>query len=257
MSPITNIKKRDGRVVEFDQSKIAEAIWKAAKSVGGSDKTIAEKIANQVTAVIEVFFKGPDSAPSVEQIQDLVEKILIEGGHAKTAKAYILYREKQARERSLRSRSQHLEECIELDIKNLSTDQAANINIAADILTLIKKNIAEYCQTHGIPLSTATSASNIPTLTYKLGDKNKNITIAPAKAKTNPSSTPNEPAPPHAKSASEQRASEFILPPPIAIPVYENVMPLTIEVADGQRAHKGIKLEDKTEQPAFQSQLQL
>lgn len=99
MAQIKNIKKRDGRIVEFDQSKIAEAIWKAAETVGGTDRGIAERIANQVTAVIEVFFKGPDEIPTVEQIQDLVEKILIEGGHAKTAKAYILYRAKQTQER--------------------------------------------------------------------------------------------------------------------------------------------------------------
>ncbi len=99
MAQIQSIKKRDGRVAEFNQSKIAEAIWKAAESVGGSDRSIADKIANQVTAVIEVFFKGPDAIPNVEQIQDLVEKILIEGGHAKTAKAYILYRARQAQER--------------------------------------------------------------------------------------------------------------------------------------------------------------
>lgn len=99
MAQIKNIKKRDGRVVEFDQSKIAEAIWKAAETVGGTDRNIADRIANQVTAVIEVFFKGPDEIPTVEQIQDLVEKILIEGGHAKTAKAYILYRARQTQER--------------------------------------------------------------------------------------------------------------------------------------------------------------
>lgn len=93
MSPtIQKILKRDGQVLTFDQSKITEAIWKAAQSVGGTDKDLAQKISNQVCAVLEVFFKGEDQVPTVEQIQDLVEKILIEGGHAKTAKAYILYR---------------------------------------------------------------------------------------------------------------------------------------------------------------------
>lgn len=99
MAQIKSIRKRDGRIVEFDQSKVAQAIWKAAQSVGGDDPSISDKIANQVTAVVEVFFKGPDAIPTVEQIQDLVEKILIEGGHAKTAKAYILYRAERARER--------------------------------------------------------------------------------------------------------------------------------------------------------------
>ncbi len=93
MSPIKQIKKRDGRIVNFDQEKIAQAVWKAAKSVGGTDKELAVKISNQVSTVLEVFFKDPDNIPSVEQIQDLVEKILIENGHARTAKAYILYRQ--------------------------------------------------------------------------------------------------------------------------------------------------------------------
>lgn len=92
MSPILKIKKRSGEISSFDQQKITQAIWKAAESVGGTDKTLAEKISNQVAAVLEVFFKDESNIPTVEQIQDLVEKILIEGGHAKTAKAYILYR---------------------------------------------------------------------------------------------------------------------------------------------------------------------
>lgn len=99
MSQIKKIQKRDGRIADFDQERIMQAIWKAAQSVGGTDPTEAEKISNQVTAVLEVFFKSEDEIPTVEQIQDLVEKILIEGGHAKTAKAYIIYRQKRAEER--------------------------------------------------------------------------------------------------------------------------------------------------------------
>ncbi len=95
MSPtIKKIKKRTGDIVDFNNHKITEAIWKAAQSVGGKNKEIAQQITNQVNAVLEVFFKDEKNIPTVEQIQDLVEKILIEGGHAKTAKAYILYREK-------------------------------------------------------------------------------------------------------------------------------------------------------------------
>ena len=102
MSPIKKIQKRDGRIVDFDLDRITQAIWKAAQAVGGTDIEEAQKIANQVAAVLEVFFKGDDEIPSVEQIQDLVEKILIEGGHAKTAKAYIIYRQKQTEEREER-----------------------------------------------------------------------------------------------------------------------------------------------------------
>lgn len=99
MSPIKKIQKRDGRIVDFDQDRITQAIWKAAQSVGGSNIEEAQKISNQVSAVLEVFFKNEEEIPTVEQIQDLVEKILIEGGHAKTAKAYILWRQKRADER--------------------------------------------------------------------------------------------------------------------------------------------------------------
>lgn len=102
MSPIKKIKKRDGHVADFDQNKVTEAIWKAAQSVGGTDRTLAEQISNQIAAVLEVFFKDDSNIPSVEQIQDLVEKILIEGGHAKTAKAFIIYRQKRADEREQR-----------------------------------------------------------------------------------------------------------------------------------------------------------
>ena len=99
MSPITKIQKRDGRVADFDQERITKAIWKAAQSVGGTDKSYAQQISNQVAAVLEVFYKNTETIPNVEQIQDLVEKILIEGGHAKTAKAYIIYRQKQSETR--------------------------------------------------------------------------------------------------------------------------------------------------------------
>ena len=101
MSPIIQrIKKRDGQIADFDQNKITAAIWKAAESVGGTDKELANQISNQITAVLEVFFKDKENLPTVEQIQDLVEKILIEGGHAKTAKAYILYRAEHKNQRN-------------------------------------------------------------------------------------------------------------------------------------------------------------
>jgi len=94
MHNIKKIQKRNGKIAEFNQTKITEAIWRAVQSVGGTDKELTQRISNQVCAVLEVFFKSTEDIPSVEHIQDLVEKILIEGGHAKTAKAFILYREK-------------------------------------------------------------------------------------------------------------------------------------------------------------------
>ncbi len=95
MSKIVQIRKRDGRVESFDENKISSAIYKAAKAVGGDDLELAKKITNQVGAVLEVIYKD-GRVPTVENVQDLVEKMLIEGGYAKTAKAYILYREQHS-----------------------------------------------------------------------------------------------------------------------------------------------------------------
>lgn len=94
------IVKRDGTVVPFRKEKIVLAIFKAATSVGGTDFSRSEFLAEQVCAMADD--KYPNGIADVEGIQDLVEKVLIENGHAKTAKAYILYREKRraARESS-------------------------------------------------------------------------------------------------------------------------------------------------------------
>jgi ribonucleoside-triphosphate reductase (formate) len=85
---IEMVQKRDGRLVHFNESKIA-------KAVGGEDRSIAIELASAVTHFLQKKFS--DKIPGIEDIQDLVEEILIKNGHAKTAKAYILYREKRAR----------------------------------------------------------------------------------------------------------------------------------------------------------------
>ncbi len=86
------IRKRNGKVVTFERKKIFNAIWAAVEAVGGHDKERVEYLIEQVIKLLKRKY-GPDGTPSVEHIQDLVEKVLIENGHAKTAKAYILYRE--------------------------------------------------------------------------------------------------------------------------------------------------------------------
>ena len=87
------IKKRDGHLEEFDRLKIKNAIWKAAQAVNGTDEERSERLADEVVRLAEECYG--DNTPDVEGIQDLVENVLIEAGHAKTAKAYILYREKR------------------------------------------------------------------------------------------------------------------------------------------------------------------
>ncbi|MBE0433124.1 anaerobic ribonucleoside-triphosphate reductase [candidate division WOR-3 bacterium] len=88
-----SVKKRDGKVVAFDKKKIANAIYLAAKAVGGEDKALADRLTNEV--ILFLYTKKGDAVPEVEEIQDAVEKILIENGHARTAKAYILYRKQR------------------------------------------------------------------------------------------------------------------------------------------------------------------
>ena len=95
---IEKVRKRDGSVVSFDKTKIADAIFKAAQSVGGEDRYLAEQIANVVTFYLEK--KGVE-IPDIEEIQDAVEKALIDMGHAKTAKAFILYRDWRTRTRDI------------------------------------------------------------------------------------------------------------------------------------------------------------
>ncbi|MCL4514354.1 MAG: anaerobic ribonucleoside-triphosphate reductase [Firmicutes bacterium] len=96
----SSIRKRDGRIVPFDQEKITEAIFKAARAVGGEDRKLAAELSQ---AVVEYLVKKTTGIPMVEEVQDVVEKILIETGHAKTAKAYILYRDRRTRIREGKS----------------------------------------------------------------------------------------------------------------------------------------------------------
>lgn len=103
MSEITHVVKRTGAVVPFKKSRITNAIYRAAVAVGGRDRSTAKKLADQVVEMLEET-TPPDHTPTVEEIQDVVEKVLIENGHAKTAKAYILYREERAQRRRERAR---------------------------------------------------------------------------------------------------------------------------------------------------------
>ncbi len=118
---IQQIIKRDGRLVPFDEHKVAEAIFKAAESVGGTDHELALVLAHEVLDYLEQKYstqnnksgksaagaigvgKSVKSIPSVEQVQDAVERILIDKGHARTAKAFILFRHKRDEQREQRA----------------------------------------------------------------------------------------------------------------------------------------------------------
>lgn len=97
---VSKIRKRDGSTVSFDSNKIKEAIWKAVQAVGGKDKEESDRTAELAVRLLNEKFG--EEIPSVEDVQDIVEKALIESGHATTAKAYILYRHKKSVEREVK-----------------------------------------------------------------------------------------------------------------------------------------------------------
>lgn len=99
---ITKIKKRDGREVPFNVEKISNAIFKAAQAAGGQDYKTSIELADKVINLASEKFTG--TIPDVEDIQDIVEKVLIESGHAKTAKEYIIYRAERNRVREMDTR---------------------------------------------------------------------------------------------------------------------------------------------------------
>lgn len=95
---ISTLRKRDGKIVPYDNFKIANAIFKAAESVGGKDFGMALALTKAIENKIQKRFHS-NSIPAVEEIQDIIEKVLIEEGHAKVAKTYILYREQHRKMR--------------------------------------------------------------------------------------------------------------------------------------------------------------
>ncbi len=135
---LTTIKKRDGRTVAFHSDKIADAVFKAAQAIGGTDRDMAQDIARQVCDYLEQTLGGAD--PTVEQVQDAVEKVLIENGHARTAKEFILYRAERTRVREMNTRlMKTLEDLTFLDAKeNDVKRENANIDGDTSMGTMLK-----------------------------------------------------------------------------------------------------------------------
>lgn len=100
LSKVGQIRKRDGRIVNFEADKITSAVYKAIQAVGEDDIEKAHRVCKQVVDILEITCRGL-RVPDVEEVQDLVEKILIENGYASIAKAYILYREQHAQLRCM------------------------------------------------------------------------------------------------------------------------------------------------------------
>ena len=124
------IKKRDGREVPFNIEKIANAVLKAAQSVGGNNYNEALEIADKVCQKLSEKIIGRN--PSVEEVQDMVERVLIEEGHTSTAKAYILYRADRTRAREMNSTLMKIYENLTFTSAADSDIKRENANIDGD-----------------------------------------------------------------------------------------------------------------------------
>ena len=135
---MTQIVKRDGRAVDFDVEKIAGAIYKAARAIGGHDYQTSRQLADEVVQRLSSL--SLDAPPTVEQVQDMVEKVLIENGHARTAKEFILYRAERTRVREMNTRLMRTFEDLtfkdarDLDLKR----ENANIDGDCPMGTMLK-----------------------------------------------------------------------------------------------------------------------
>lgn len=146
---ITKIRKRDGREVPFNIEKIANAIFKATRAVGEEDYETSLALAEKV---VENLHKNLNTkVPSVEEIQDIVERVLIEEGYAQTAKEYILYRAERTRIREMNTRLMKIYE--ELTFKESSDNdlKRENANIDGDTAmgTMLKygsEGAKQFCE---------------------------------------------------------------------------------------------------------------
>ncbi|MBR5536907.1 MAG: anaerobic ribonucleoside triphosphate reductase [Clostridia bacterium] len=146
---ITEIIKRDGRRAPFQIEKIADAIFAAAQASGGRDYDMAMSLAQQVVQLLDN--ENMITLPTVEQIQDAVEKVLVKNGHARTAKKYILYRNERTRAREMNTRLMKVYEdltfksSLENDIKR----ENANIDGDTAMGTMLKygsEGAKQFCE---------------------------------------------------------------------------------------------------------------
>ena len=130
MNYIKHLRKRDGRLVEFDREKIVIAIRKSFEATykTGQDEII-EQLADEVIDILE---EEGCTAPDVEHIQDLVEKVLMDNGYVQTAKSYILYRSERSRVREMNTRLMKIYEDITFSDAVDSDVKRENANINGD-----------------------------------------------------------------------------------------------------------------------------
>jgi len=126
---VLKVQKRDGSIVDFDEKRIFEAVFKALTATGEADGKKSKKVTEKVTKILNRRFKK-DEIPQVEQIQDIVEEVLILEGLVKTAKSYILYREQRRRIREAIQISDEAVDKIDQYLGRLDWEVQENANMA-------------------------------------------------------------------------------------------------------------------------------
>lgn len=129
---LTTIVKRDGREVPFNLEKITNAIYKSLQAVGSGDEKLALSLATKVAQQTDQGNSNQPSPPSVEEIQDMVEQVLIDADLSKAAKAYILYRAERTRARQMNTRLMRTYEEITHRASKESNLKRDNANIDGD-----------------------------------------------------------------------------------------------------------------------------
>ena len=143
---ITKVKKRDGTIVEFDQTRIEDAIFKALTATAQGDGSRAKKLSDRVVQILNRRFKKTTTRPphpptrpegewtpeipQVEQIQDIVEEVLILEGLVEAARAYILYREQRRRIREVVRATEEAVERVDQYLEQLDWEVKENANMA-------------------------------------------------------------------------------------------------------------------------------
>jgi len=139
---IKKIQKRDGRIVDFEEKKITKAIFKAITATGETRAERAKELSDKVVKILNRRFKK-DEIPTVEQIQDIVEEVLISENLAETAKAYILYREQRRRVREAVKASEEAVEKVDQYLDKLDWEVQENANMAFSL-----QGLNHYCTSY-------------------------------------------------------------------------------------------------------------
>lgn len=124
---VIKVKRRDGRIVKFNQEKITEAIYKAVTAVSEEDGKLSKKLSNQVVKIINRRFEN--KIPHIEEIQDIVEEVLIEADLVEVAKAYILYREQRRKIRETVIASLESLDMVDQYLKEVDWEVKENANM--------------------------------------------------------------------------------------------------------------------------------